>query len=61
MEGLCAEHLIADKGCDSDAIVDWAEERGMVAVIPPRKNRKVQNENTASPLKTPAPCRKRLS
>jgi transposase len=44
MEGLCAEHLIADKGYDSKAIVEWAEERGMVVVIPPRKNRKVQRE-----------------
>ena len=36
-----AEHLIADKGYDSDAIVALAEQQGMRAVIPPRKNRKV--------------------
>ncbi len=44
MNGLCAENLIADKGYDSDEIVDWAEENGMQAVIPPRKNRKKQRE-----------------
>jgi transposase len=39
MEGIAAAHLIADKGYDSDAIVDQATSRGMHAVIPPRKNR----------------------
>ena len=39
IEGLSAEHLIADKGYDSDAIVALAEQQGMRAVIPPRKNR----------------------
>ena len=39
-----AEHLIADKGYDSDAIIAQAEQQGMKAVIPPRKNRKVQRE-----------------
>ena len=42
MEGIAAEHLIADKGYDSDAIVDQATSRGMTAVIPPRKNRTTQ-------------------
>ena len=44
IEGLAAEHLIADKGYDSDAIVEQAERRGMQAVIPPRKNRKEQRD-----------------
>ena len=39
MEGIAAEHLIADKGYDSEASVDQAPSRGMHAVIPPRKNR----------------------
>ena len=39
MEGIAAAHLIADKGYDSDAIVDQATSRGMNAVIPPRTNR----------------------
>ena len=41
IEGLSAEHLIADRGYDSDAIIAQAEQQGMKAVIPPRKNRKV--------------------
>ena len=44
IEGLVAEHLIADKGYDSDAIVEHAEQRGMRVVIPPRKNRKEQRD-----------------
>lgn len=40
IEGLAAEHLIADKGYDSDAIVAQAARQGMQAQIPPRKNRK---------------------
>ena len=39
MEGIAAAHLIADKGYDSDAIVDQATSQGMNVVIPPRKNR----------------------
>ena len=42
IEGLKAEHLIADKGYDSDAIVEQAKNQGMTAVIPPRKNRTTQ-------------------
>jgi transposase len=37
-----AEHLLADKGYDSDAIVELAVKQGMQAHIPPRKNRKEQ-------------------
>lgn len=36
--------LIADKGYDSKALRDWLEARGTTAVIPPRKNRKIQYE-----------------
>lgn len=39
-EGLIAEHLLADRGYDSDAIVEQATQQGMQVVIPPRKNRK---------------------
>ena len=35
-----ADHLIADRGYDSDAIIKQAEIQGMQAQIPPRKNRK---------------------
>jgi transposase len=44
IEGLTAEYLLADRGYDSDVIVDQAEKQGMQAVIPPRKNRKIQRE-----------------
>jgi transposase len=42
IEGISAEHLLADKGYDSDVIVEQAAAQGMIAVIPPRKNRKEQ-------------------
>ena len=40
IEGIDAQYLLADKGYDSDAIVEQAQRQGMQAVIPPRKNRK---------------------
>ncbi len=36
--------LVADKGYDSQALREWLEARGTQAVIPPRKNRKLQYE-----------------
>jgi len=39
-----AEVLLADRGYDSDKIVEKAEKAGMKAVISPRKNRKIQRE-----------------
>ena len=42
VEGIDADNLIADKGYDSDEIVNLALEAGMQAVIPPKKNRKEQ-------------------
>jgi transposase len=36
--------LIADKGYDSDEVVDFARDSGMQVVIPPRKNRIEQRE-----------------
>ena len=42
IEGIDADHLLADRGYDSDKIVNQAESQGMVAVIPPRRNRKAQ-------------------
>ncbi len=47
---LCIEalppsaELVADKGYDSQALREWLDERGTQAVIPPRKNRKIQYE-----------------
>ena len=44
IEGISAEHLLADKGYDSDAIVAQAYRQGMQPQIPPRKNRKEQRK-----------------
>jgi transposase len=43
MEGIDADHLIADKGYDTDAILELAQARGMNVVIPSKKNRTVQS------------------
>ena len=36
--------MLADKGYDADAIVEYVEAMGARAVIPPKRNRKVQRE-----------------
>ncbi len=43
IEGLFADFLLADKGYDTQMIVD-AHSCGMTVVIPPKRNRKVQRE-----------------
>jgi len=42
IEGLTAEHLLADRAYDSDAIVEQAKAQKMNVVIPPRSNRRHQ-------------------
>ena len=44
IEGINAEALIADKGYDSDAIIEYASAAGMEAVIPPKRHRKQRRE-----------------
>ena len=44
IDGIDAEHLLADKGYDSDAVVSGVLERGINPVIPPRRKRKEQRE-----------------
>ena len=44
MEGIAAEHVLADRGYDTNAILEKAAQQGMQAVIPPRKHRKVQRD-----------------
>jgi transposase len=44
IEGLSAEYLLADKGYDSNAILEQALAQGMKSVIPPKRNRKEQRE-----------------
>lgn len=50
IDGIEAKVLLADRGYDSNAIVEKAEKAGMKAVIPPRKNRKIQREYDAELL-----------
>lgn len=40
IESMPAEFLIADKGYDSQAVLEVAEKQAMTPVIPPRQNRK---------------------
>jgi transposase len=40
--GPAPKILLGDKGYDADAILADLEDRGVVAVIPPKRNRKVQ-------------------
>ncbi len=42
IDGIDADHLIADKGYDTYAILEQARRVGMNTVIPPKKNRKDQ-------------------
>ena len=44
IDGIEAENLIADRGYDSNDIVEAAGKAGMQAVIPPKKNRKTKRE-----------------
>jgi transposase len=44
LEGHDAEAVIADKGYDSDPLVQRIEGKGAEAVIPPKKNRKVPRD-----------------
>lgn len=44
ISGLRAGHLLADRGYDSDEIVDGAAAMGMVPVIPPRSNRRAKRK-----------------
>ena len=40
IDGFTAENLLADRGYDTNTILDQAEKHGMQPVIPPKKNRK---------------------
>lgn len=51
LEGIAAEVVIADKGYDSDTLVGVIKAKGAEAVIPPKKNRKVQRPYDADRYK----------
>ena len=42
IEGIDTDHRIADRGHDTDAILQPAATQGMTVVIPPKKNRTAQ-------------------
>lgn len=44
IDGFEAEYLLADRGYDTDAIIEQATHRQMIPVIPPKRNRKEQRE-----------------
>lgn len=44
IDGIVADYLLADRGYDTNEIIDWAIEQGMITVIPPKKNRLDQRE-----------------
>jgi transposase len=41
---MTIEMLLADRGYDTDEIINYCKENGIDAVIPPKKNRVVQRE-----------------
>lgn len=44
LKDLKAEHVLADKGYDTDEIITAIEKSGGIAVIPPKSNRKIKRE-----------------
>ena len=44
IDGISAEWLFADRGYDSNKIIEKATSQNMKVVIPPKKNRKVQRD-----------------
>ena len=44
IQGIKAEHLLADKAYDTDAIISQCKNNKIQAVIPPKRNRKEQRE-----------------
>jgi transposase len=42
IDGFDAEHLLADRGYDTNSILEHVERQGISAVIPPKRNRKAQ-------------------
>lgn len=44
IEGIDAEYLLADRGYDTNSIIEQAEAQGIQVVIPPKKNRTFPRE-----------------
>lgn len=47
IDGLCADHLMADKAYDTNDLLDLLDALGTLPVIPQRKNRKDQRDHDA--------------
>ncbi|MXS79253.1 IS5/IS1182 family transposase [Nitrosomonas sp. GH22] len=45
IEEVSADYLLADRGYDSNAIIDLAKKQKMEIVIPPKKDRKIKTSN----------------
>lgn len=44
IEGIDAEYLLADRGYYSNKLIEAANKNGIIAVIPPKKDRKKQRK-----------------
>jgi transposase len=44
IRGMTIEMLLADRGYDTDEIINFCKENGIEAVIPPKKNRIIQRD-----------------
>ncbi len=44
IQGIEAQSLVADRGYDTNKVLEAVEEAGMKAVIPPKKNRREQRD-----------------
>ncbi len=44
IQGISAQYLFADRGYDTNELINMAEKQGMITVIPPKRNRKNQRE-----------------
>ena len=44
IDGFDADYLLVDRGYDTDVVIEQVQEEKMEAVIPPKKNRKVQRK-----------------
>ena len=44
LDGIAAEHLLADRGYGTNGVLAAARARGMEAALPPKRNRKVARE-----------------
>ncbi len=44
LEGFNPKAVLADKAYDADELIDFLREKGIIIVIPPKKNRKEQRD-----------------